>query len=246
MRLSIVIAVKDSPEVVRRQLIHFHDMPLPDDVELILVDNDSTPPLHSHSFPVCPMNYRIVEFHHEAIWVQPAARNFGVKQAIGEWILCTDIDHILTKKLIDFVLNTEKDVVRFQREVAILDEEGRFDQSVEALVKYEFNRPRERLEAGHFRVSPHTNSFAMSKALYLKLGGVSERKVGSGKYPNREEVPLKRGYKRLAQAGAIQLVSDDERPHIYVIPNGRHCKDGSDPDYNPFGLFHGMKRSHQV
>ena len=39
MKLSIVIPVLNSHEVVRRQCLHFAKMPLPDDVEVVLVDD---------------------------------------------------------------------------------------------------------------------------------------------------------------------------------------------------------------
>jgi hypothetical protein len=31
----------------------------------------------------------------------------------------------------------------------------------------------------------------------------------------------------------------DERPTIYMFPNGRYC---GEKDFNPFGLFHDLKR----
>ena len=45
MKVSIVIAILDSHEIVRRQLLHFDKMRLPDDVEVIFVDDGSRPPL---------------------------------------------------------------------------------------------------------------------------------------------------------------------------------------------------------
>ena len=43
MRLSIIIPVLNSHEVVRRQLLHFERIGLPPDTELILVDDGSDP-----------------------------------------------------------------------------------------------------------------------------------------------------------------------------------------------------------
>ena len=45
IRLSIIIPVLNSHEIVRRQIEHFKKMDLPDDVELIIVDDGSDPPL---------------------------------------------------------------------------------------------------------------------------------------------------------------------------------------------------------
>lgn len=47
IKLSIIIPVLNSHEIVRRQIEHFRKMNLPDDVELIIVDDGSDPPLES-------------------------------------------------------------------------------------------------------------------------------------------------------------------------------------------------------
>jgi len=43
MKLSIVISIYQSHEIVRRQALHFAKMGLPDDVEFIFVDDGSDP-----------------------------------------------------------------------------------------------------------------------------------------------------------------------------------------------------------
>lgn len=45
IKLSIIIPVLNSHEIVRRQIKHFKRMDLPDDVELIIVDDGSDPPV---------------------------------------------------------------------------------------------------------------------------------------------------------------------------------------------------------
>jgi len=45
MKVSVIIAVLNSHEVVRRQIEHFKKMELSSDVEIILVDDGSNPPL---------------------------------------------------------------------------------------------------------------------------------------------------------------------------------------------------------
>lgn len=240
MRLSIVIAVLDSPEVVRRQCLHFAAMPLPDDVELVLVDDGST---HALTLPdVTPKNCGIYRHDIPAAWTQPAARNYGVRHASGEYLICTDIDHIVTRELIDTVLRGEYDWIKFRREVAVLDEQGKIVQTEESILSYGFEP--ERLRRRGFRIAPHTNSFAIRRQLYLAVGGVSEHRVGSGKHPNREEIPLRRTLHPMADRGEIRLLdADGQRPTIYMIPNGKYC---GDKDYNPFGLFHNLPRKTRV
>lgn len=240
MRVSIVIAVLNSPEVVRRQALYWAKMPLPDDAEVIIVDDKSDPPLKAEDYAL--PRFRLFRQDIPAQWTQPAARNLGVREAKGEYVICTDIDHILTRPLIDIVRATDLDMVKFKREVAILDEDGNFVQTPKAVFEYGFEKAR--YASRQFRIAPHTNSFAMRRSLYLELGGVSEHRVGTGLYPNREEIPLRRKIKQLREAGKVRVLDEDSpdgdnRPTIYMIPNGKYC--GS-PDYNPFGLFHNLSR----
>lgn len=238
MRLSIVTAVLDSHEVVRRQAIHYKKMNLPENIELILVDDSSTPPIKD--FP--PFN--IYRYDNPAEWTQPAARNFGVKQAKGERIIVTDIDHIVTRELIEYVLSRpDIDFMKFKREVAILNKDGELVQNYDAVRAYGYEKRRYRKNG--FHIAPHTNSFAIRRDLYLELGGVSEKFVGTGKYPNREEVNIRGKLNGLRNEGKITILDadteGDPRPTLYMIPNGRFC---GDDDFNPFGLFHTLSRKH--
>jgi hypothetical protein len=211
-------------------------MPLPDDTEWIVSDDKSDPPIEQYDFP----RMTVVQHKLKGIWTQPAARNYGAKHATGDMLLCTDIDHIVTKELIDFARSTEYDFVKLQREVAILDENGKFVQTPEAVFEYGFEKRRYR--KGGFHIAPHTNSFIVKRKLYLELGGVSERRVKLGRHPNREEIPLRRRIFALKNEGKIRILdetSDEPRPMIYMIPNGQYC---GHKDYNPFGLFHSLPR----
>jgi glycosyltransferase involved in cell wall biosynthesis len=202
-------------------------------MELVLVDDGSNPPFSVDDYDL--PNLRIIRHDLDANWTQPAARNLGVKSAHGEWVLTTDIDHIVTKELIDVVVNTNGDVVRFARHLAILDEDGNFSQDREILKLY--GVLPNLLKRRKLKVSPHCNSCAIKRDLFLRIGGVSEEKVGSGVYPNREEFALKRGLRKVFRKKEAVLA--EEKPVIYMIPNGRFC---GDEDYNPFGLFHSLSR----
>lgn len=247
MKLSIVTAVLNSPEVVRRHILHYKNMPLPDDVEWILVDDKSDPPLLKlqEEFPedyTLP-NLKIYRHDRPGIWTQPAARNFGAKRATGDKLLCTDIDHILTKELIDFALTTEYDFCKLKREVAVLNEEGKFIQTEEEVFKYGFEKSR--FASRGFRIAPHTNSFIVTREVYLAVGGVSERRVHLGKHPNREEIPFRARIWALQKEGKITVLDEgkdgapDNRPYVHMFPNGAYC---GEINFNPFGLFHNLPR----
>lgn len=229
MKLSIVTAVLNSHEVVRRQILHYKKINLSPDVEIVFVDDGSDPSLKSFIASLGIDFYpTILETHNTGDWTQPAARNFGVKHAKGEYVIVTDIDHIISKELIDIVLTTEYDKINFKREAGVIDENGEFTQDMGVLMTYGF--PQRRL-----RLSAHSNSYAIRKGLFIGLGGSQQK----DHYPNRDEVSIKRKLKQLNAEGKIKIIPDDDRPTIYMIPNGRFC---GDKDYNPFGLFHNLTR----
>ena len=222
----------NSPEIVRRQILHYNKIGLPPSVDVTFVDDGSIPSL---SLAVgCKFNCRVIATNDFRKWTQPKARNFGVKKATGEYVLCVDLDHIIPIETIDFLLSDHGyDQVRFKREVGILDENGDFIQDMDVMREWGL------LPERGLKLPPHGNSFAIKRNLYLKLDGVSEKHVGSGKHPNREEAPFKRKLKKLHNTGEISILKDDTKPKIYMFPNGMYC---GDKDHNPFGLFHDLKR----
>jgi len=242
MKVSIVTAILNSHEIVRRQMCHYEKMNLPDDVEVVWVDDGSDPPirfLYGKDAKIdmvedVNFNLSVYETNDKRPWTQPAARNLGVKHAKGEYVICTDIDHIISNEVIETARNPGKwDVIRFSRQPAVLDQNGDFTQDMNVLRQYGYNR-------NGLNIAPHGNSYIFRRALYIELGGVSEQHVGTGKYPNREEVPLKSKLKKLWKEGEINVWDKPPKPMIYMIPNGHYC---GGKDFNPFGLFHNLTRS---
>lgn len=222
MRVSIIFAVLNSHEILKRQLIHFSKMGLPDNIEIIIADDGSDPPLGANGL----RNLTLFQTNDFRPWTQPIARNKCAEIAKGEYLICTDIDHILVRKLIDTVLNADYDIIRFKREAAILDENGDFVQDMEVLRKWGFIGKK-------FRLNAHGNSYAIKRELFIKFGGSQQRT----RYPNRDEQKIKRWTHRLADQ--IKRIPDDQRPTIYMFPNGRFC---GEANYNPFNFFHTLSR----
>src|SRR5512146_1068854 len=108
-RLSIVVAVLNSHEIVRRQLRFFERMPLPDGIEILYMDDGSDPPLDAESPGVAHDDlvrnglealgdrFRIIPTHDTRPWTWAVARNSGAKLARAPYLLMTDIDYILPK-----------------------------------------------------------------------------------------------------------------------------------------------------
>lgn len=228
MKLSIIIPVLNSHEIVRRQALHFKAMPLPENVELIIVDDGSEPPIVDDTGTI-----DIIQTNDKRPWTQPRARNIGAREAKGDVFLFTDIDHIVPKEAIDFAFVCKYDYARFRRELAILDEHGRFTQDRDLL--YAYGIPKDR----GLRISCHTLSMIIKANVFRMIGGFNEN---IGHYPTHDDGNMKRKLKRLEADGQITKCPDnnpDERPPIYMIPNGRYA---GEKDFNPFGLFHGLKR----
>lgn len=218
MKLSIIIPVLNSHEIVRRQLLHFDKMPLPDDVELILIDDGSTPPIE-RAIPTNDFNP----------WTQPKARNMGASLATGETFLFTDIDHIVDSKAVEFGRVFPYDYGRFYRDLGILDKDGNFTQDPEILIKWGVPEEKAR-ENLHIRC--HTTSQYIKADVFSQVGGFRENKTI---YPTHDDGDMKG---KLNRAG-LNKCPDDERPNIYMFPNGRYC---GEKNFNPFGFFHTLQR----
>ena len=226
MRLSIIIPCLNSHEVVRRQLLHFFNIGLPDDTELILVDDGSDPPIENDSRHTAT----IIRTNDKRPWTWALARNAGARIAKGEYLLMYDLDHIITRKLLDFVRAFKGHKVQFIREFGVLDEMGRFTQDRDVLEAY--GLPREK----GIGVGPLPNNFAMRKDLFWELGGYREDLV-ERPYPQGEDRLWKKTwYDYQRRTGNV---CDPHRPLIYVFPVGKLV---GDVDHNPMGLFHNLSR----
>jgi len=113
MKLSIIISVLNSHEIVRRQLLHFKKMDLPEDIEIIFIDDGSNPPLtHDGSLK----NFTMYATNDKRPWTVELARNLGARVADGEYLLMTDIDYIIPRDAIEAVYTLKEDKGRFHRQ----------------------------------------------------------------------------------------------------------------------------------
>jgi len=230
MKLSIVIPVLDSHRVVRRQLLHFSRMHPMQDVELILVDDGSDPPLKPLLGTQMPLDVRIHQTHDTRPWTWALARNAGARLAMGEYLLMTDIDHILTDEAIEFVRGFDGLKVQFQREFGVLDERGALKQDRALLASYGL------VPGKTLKVGPLPNNFAMRRDLFWDLGGYREDLVEKP-YPQGEDRAFRSRWRTYQKETGAEVCAF--RPTIYVFPTGKWC---GDVDHNPMGLFHNLSR----
>jgi glycosyltransferase involved in cell wall biosynthesis len=228
MRLSIVIAILNSHEIVRRQILHFEKMAIPDGVEIVFVDDGSTPPITSDTKL---KNFRILYTNDFRPWTVELARNFGIKNSQGEYVLITDIDYIIPLSCIESALDLKEDKSSIRREFGVLDENGNFTQDMAVLKQWGLQRDS-------VRMNPHPNNFIMRKSVFDKIGYFDESRVNRP-YPIGADAEFKRRFTKYHDQGLVTLRDNELRPTIYMFPNGQYC---GDVDYNPFNLFHTLTR----
>jgi hypothetical protein len=218
IRLSLIVSVLDSHEIVRRQLFYLGRF-LPAECELIVVDDGSVPSLEATCaavrtpFPVvlhCTKDRRP--------WTQPRARNIGACLARASKLLFFDIDHIITEALVRTALAYPGDKLHWVRKPGILDEEGMLVTDHAVLVRY-----------GLTDQAPgvHGNSFLIQRGVFQRLGGYDERFCG--KYGG-DDIDFNRRYDDLCRQGLARLA--EVRDEGYYFP---------DPGLVP-ELFHSLRR----
>ena len=220
-KLSIVISVYQSYEIVRRQLLHFAKIDLP--FELIIVDDGSVPAIPGAKY-----------FTNSTLaWTQGLGRNLGAHHAQGEYLLMTDIDHIISREAIQDALDFTGNKMIFRRQIAILDEQGEIRQDKDTLCDWGFSR--EKLDA-----SVHGNTFVMKKSIFDGLGGYDEATCMRGYHPiskQGDDCYFNTKWNRRYTKDDLAVGRD-----IYMFPIGRFRDDG---DLNPKGLFHNLSQLKQ-
>lgn len=225
-RLSVVIPVYQSYEIVRRQALYLAKLGLSDAVEFIFVDDGSTPSLRQADYDL--PNLTILATGNRLAWTQGLARNLGALHARGDYLLMTDIDHILSRAAIDFALNFTGAKLIFRRQIALLDASGALTQDRALLDAWGY--ARQTLDA-----SVHGNTWAMPKADFDALGGYDPQTCQLGYHPRArqgDDCYFNAKWNR-SHRGTAPVVG----PDIYLFPLGRFHRDG---ELNPHGLFHDL------
>ena len=150
-RISLVFPYYDNPQMLRFQLgvIAQYSLEVLSGCEVVVVD-DCSP-----TFPARPVvqefdlpNLRLFRVGVDRPWNQDAARNIGAYESRGDYLLLTDIDHVIPGETL--------------RELAAVDDQNRV---------YTLARK------AHFSdtvIPSHVNSYFMARSLYWSIGGYDE------------------------------------------------------------------------
>ena len=222
MKLSIVISVYQSYEIVRRQLLYFKNLNLP--VEIIIVDDGSNPPIEGATY----------QTGNNLAWTQGLGRNLGASKATGEYLFMTDIDHVLSREAIQDALSFTGNKMIFRRQIGVLLEDGSLSQDRNILKDWGYEK--EKLDA-----SVHGNTFVIKKSVFDELGGYDEAPSLVGYHPKNKEGDD--CYFNAKWNKAFAGTRPDVGRDIYMFPVGRFNKNG---DLNPKGLFHNLSQIKQI
>jgi len=213
MKCSIIIAVLDSHEVVKRQINHFNNI-LTDDFEVIIVDDGSDIPITNDIDTKFPLT--ILYTDDKRPWSQPRARNIAAGQAQGDYVFMIDVDHFLSPENVTDAINFTDDKMVFNRRFAVLDENSEIAHDGETLIEY--GCPVKNV--GRL-IGANINQFIMKKEIFCNLlKGYDERFCGSH---GGDDTDLADRYGKLHREG---LVNRSLRgSEIYVFPDpGRDVK----------------------
>jgi glycosyltransferase involved in cell wall biosynthesis len=161
---TLVMAYYDNPQMLRTQLYSLGVMvdEVTEQLSVLVVDDGSQRSPAEEAIKSCNFgdprelfkSFRLYRIDVDIPWNQDAARNIGMHEALTEWALLTDMDHVVPEatwlSIMRKPLNPKK-AYRF----------GRVSQP--ALTPYH----------------PHPNSWAMTCKTFWKVGGYDERLAGN-------------------------------------------------------------------
>lgn len=164
---SFIMAVVESYAMSKRQIRWLAQI-LPDNWELIFVDDGSDPPIEVPN--ETPKTFHLIrtrEVRRPGEWTQKAAINRAVAEARGTYFVKSDVDHIFTREAIEAANSFTGDMLLFTRKAGLFDD----NFNLKAFPEHEV-------------YSPVDDIYVIRKDLFISLGGypVTRRYGGAGKF----------------------------------------------------------------
>lgn len=153
---TLIVPYYENPGILREQLTQWAALPekIRASLHVIVVDDGSpTQPADAVWRDVALASQRLYRCGVDVRWNWLFCRNLGVDQARTEWVLLTDIDHVVPAETWTALMTTkldERKVYRFSR--------------VDAPARTPYK--------------PHPNSWAMTRTMFNDIGGYDERFSG--------------------------------------------------------------------
>lgn len=163
-QISICMAYYRNAGMLHEQIKRFAAMPraILDQIEILVCD-DGSPDGEAQGEPIgCPL--KVFRIDVDVRWNQDAARNICAHHADCQWLLFTDIDHLIPMGTLQALLTMKlgkRTVYKFSRHTA--DKlKGHGGSTFDSYSEYK----------------PHPNTWLMTKAFFWEIGGYDERFAG--------------------------------------------------------------------
>lgn len=152
--VTLVMPYYENPGMLRRHYDALKALPadLRDFVSLVIVD-DGSPKSPAWAEDLNGMSLQVYRIDVDIRWNQDAARNIGAHHSQTEWMLLTDIDHMVQER-------TWKTLT---------------SRSWEGAFAYTFRRVS---EPDLMEYKPHPNSWFLTRKIYRMMGGYDESFAG--------------------------------------------------------------------
>jgi hypothetical protein len=159
-KITVIMPYYENRGMLRQQLRHYDGLSsaFRDNIAVIIVDDGSQQAVaRVGGWDGARPWLRIFRIDEDIRWNQDAARNIGVSEAQTDWVILTDIDHIVSAEALYATIHGTMQrgaAYRFTR-VTALDLNGTVEP-----------------------YKPHPNSFFMERETFDKAGGYDERMAG--------------------------------------------------------------------
>lgn len=161
-KLSLTYKFYRNPEMLAFQYEQWAAYPedLKEQIEIVLVDDGSPEPAVDVPRPEGLPQLRLYRVLVDKPWNQNGCTNLGAFVAEGRWLLITDIDHVVSRRLLAHCLREN-----FTNKVYMFD---RIDAADMQPVLDRRGEPK-----------PHPNSYLITKKFYWEVGGHDEWYCGN-------------------------------------------------------------------
>jgi len=149
----------------------------------VIVADDVQSPASAAFRPAGIASQRLFRMGIHRRWDWLSKRNLGVEKATTDWVLLTDIDHVLPTETLHVLLNGNQVDGWLEQDLSPKGRKSRVSMSLDQQFVYRFSR----VDAHHVwpwregSLTPykeHPNSWLMTRAMFEQVGGFDERFSG--------------------------------------------------------------------
>lgn len=152
--VTVCLAYYENPSMLEHQLVAFELMGATARRHLRLVVIDDGSPKYPARIPAgLGFDVSLYRMQVDIPWNQDACRNLAVSQAETDWVLLTDMDHLVPERTLVYAIT----------------------KALDETCVYTFSRVTAPSLAPYH---PHPNSWLLTRAMYDRIGGYDERYAG--------------------------------------------------------------------